>query len=193
MYYYLYQIRNRLNGKIYVGVHKTSNIDDGYMGSGKGIKSAIKKYGIENFSKEIIEWFDTEENMYDREIELVTEEFLDRNDVYNVKLGGPANFYYVNKFGLNHKVDQHLIHGNRIKIDQSYRDKFCEKMTEINRKNGPALSKKLLEHHHSKGKFWVSNDDLQKSKMVTEEEFLNMTGWSKGLRYRKLRARGMNG
>ena len=94
---YLYQITNLINNKIYVGVHKTDNIDDGYMGSGKVIKSAIKKHGIENFRKDILEFFDTYDTALDKESEIVTDEFLLREDVYNLRRGGTGGFDYINK------------------------------------------------------------------------------------------------
>lgn len=48
MKHYIYKITNILNGKYYVGKHSSNCIQkDGYMGSGKHLKNAIKKYGRE--------------------------------------------------------------------------------------------------------------------------------------------------
>jgi hypothetical protein len=96
MYYFLYQLTNKINNKIYIGVHKTTDINDGYMGSGTYLKNAIKKYGLKNFEKTILEEFDNQTDMFTRESEIVNEEFLSRSDVYNLTLGGFGSFYYAN-------------------------------------------------------------------------------------------------
>jgi hypothetical protein len=67
------------------------------MGSGKIIDKAIKAYGINNFKKDILEMFDNAESMYAREKEIVTEEFLSREDVYNLRRGGDGGFDFINK------------------------------------------------------------------------------------------------
>lgn len=96
MYYYLYEVKNKLDGKIYIGVHKTKKLDDGYMGSGSIIATAVKKHGKENFTKTVLEMFDNPESMYAKEMEIVTYEFLKRSDTYNIKLGGLGGFDHIN-------------------------------------------------------------------------------------------------
>lgn len=45
MYYTIYKTINKINGKFYIGAHATSNINDGYLGSGTSLLHAMKKYG----------------------------------------------------------------------------------------------------------------------------------------------------
>lgn len=87
-YFYLYKITNIVNNKIYIGVHTTKNPTDNYMGSGAALSRAKLKYGLCNFKKEILQWFDTADLMYDREREIVTVEFISERSNYNLKVGG---------------------------------------------------------------------------------------------------------
>ena len=103
MKYIVYQTVNKVNNKIYVGVHGTETPDefDGYIGNGVSIyrpatylnpktpfQYAVKKYGIKSFIRTTLKIFDKEEDAYKMEEEIVNEDFLKREDVYNLALGG---------------------------------------------------------------------------------------------------------
>lgn len=86
--YTAYKTTNNINNKIYIGVHKTSNINDDYLGSGIALLQSINKHGIENFTKEILYTFDDITEAYIKEKEIVNEDFIKRKDTYNMKIGG---------------------------------------------------------------------------------------------------------
>ena len=66
------------------------------MGSGKYLNRAQEKYGIENFTKEILFVFDNADDMYKKEAEIVNEDFLVTENTYNLRIGGMGGFDYIN-------------------------------------------------------------------------------------------------
>lgn len=84
---HIYKITNNVNGKFYYGVHNGSNTDT-YMGSGVALKKAQNKYGLNNFSKEILLWFDTVEEAYEYEAVIVNEKMVKSDNCYNLCIGG---------------------------------------------------------------------------------------------------------
>ena len=125
-HYLVYKTTNLVNGKIYIGKHETDNLDDGYLGSGIMIQRAIEKYGKENFKREILFECSSREGMNAKEAELVNEEFLKRDDVYNLKQGGEGGFDFINTNQLNTNPESHSISGKafakRLKNDPKFRE-----------------------------------------------------------------------
>jgi Holliday junction resolvase len=62
-YYIIYETKNLKNGKIYIGMHETDNLEDGYLGSGTRLKRAIRYYGREFFERRILHIFNNKEDM----------------------------------------------------------------------------------------------------------------------------------
>lgn len=190
MFYTVYQIKNTVNGKLYIGVHKTDNLEDGYFGSGKLLKAAIAKYGLENFTKKYLAIFDNPEEMFSMEAELVDDEFLLREDTYNLKRGGDGGWDHIDCAKRN-KIQ------NKANIDYDdpeYKKKLSVAAKRSNRrrieagekmfggKNGFAGKSHSKESRQkmsrsksgkvssTKGRCWVHNLDLKKAKMIQPEE-----------------------
>ncbi len=86
---YIYKTTNLINKKCYIGKHQSPEYDAKYFGSGKILRRAIKKYGIENFVNEIIDTANTEEELNDKEKYYIKyyKEYLGK-DCYNLANGG---------------------------------------------------------------------------------------------------------
>lgn len=83
----IYKITNIINNKVYIGQDK--NNKPNYLGSGNLIKRAIKKYGKENFIKEILCTCDTIEDLNIKE-RFYIEKYrsTDKELGYNISVGG---------------------------------------------------------------------------------------------------------
>lgn len=93
-YFIIYQTTNKLNGKTYIGKHKTSNLDDGYLGSGRAILQAIDKYGKDNFYRTILFMaFNADALNWVERFEFVTETVVNDPSTYNMILGGAGGFH----------------------------------------------------------------------------------------------------
>jgi group I intron endonuclease len=84
--YCVYKIINLINNKIYIG--KDKYCDPSYMGSGKILKLAYKKYGIKNFRKEIICYCENEDEYNERESFFISEYNSFSPNGYNINPGG---------------------------------------------------------------------------------------------------------
>lgn len=84
----VYKTVNKENCKFYIGVHKAVDLYDNYLGSGLILNRAIRKHGRDSFEKQILHIFETAEEAYAKERELVTQELVDSDECYNVRLGG---------------------------------------------------------------------------------------------------------
>lgn len=87
-YHYIYKTTNVINDKFYIGMHSTSKLDDGYMGSGKQLKFSMNYHGEENFKKEILEFCETRDILKKREREIVNEQLISEDLCMNLIVGG---------------------------------------------------------------------------------------------------------
>lgn len=123
--YIVYETTNIVNNKIYVGVHHTTDPYgfDKYLGCGvicsqpytyenakTAFQYAVKKYGPKNFVRKTLAVFNTVEEAFDLEAEIVNEEFISRPDVYNMVIGGDGGIF----LAMRKKVFQYDLDGNYI-------------------------------------------------------------------------------
>jgi len=82
----IYEIKNKINGKSYIGQHSSDELGT-YWGSGKLIRKAIEKYGIENFERTILESCPNKNELNEREKYWIKEKDS-INSGYNLTEGG---------------------------------------------------------------------------------------------------------
>lgn len=151
-FHFIYKTTNLLNNKFYIGVHSTSNLKDGYLGSGKHLKRSIRKYGIDNFKLEILEWCNTRDELMEREKEIITENHINDPNCYNMKYGGlGGGKFYSKEHQFKCSQAAGLKHKERFDSDVEYREKYLKKITESTKKRIESGNLKSWKYNYS----WV--------------------------------------
>jgi hypothetical protein len=187
MYYLVYKTVNKINGKFYIGAHRTNNMNDSYLGSGVALNLAIKKYGIENFFREIIYVAKDESDMFEVEKQLIAENIGE--NCYNLMPGGMGGFDHINSRGM-HIGDKNCMRNDEIKkrvIDSSKitKNKNKEKYLNIAKEN----LKKAVEANTGKKRpdqskhmrewakqYWIENKEKIRDILSSFFELTSPTG-----------------
>ncbi len=169
-------------------MHRTNNLEDGYMGSGILIKKAIKKYGIQNFEKNILFVFDNEKDMKDKEKEVV----IVSEQTYNMIEGGHGGFWYINNKGLNLGENNVMVRDKEakqrciesMKITRNSNKEYYDNISKQNLKKAVEknIGRKKPEHSilmKERGNFtiaWRENKEVMRDKLSSWFEVVSPVG-----------------
>lgn len=178
-YYIIYKTTNLIDKKYYIGKHKTENINDDYLGSGKILKEAIKKYGKHNFKKEILFIFNDEISMNKKEKELVDDNFIKKEDNYNITVGGDGGFHHINNTNVNKQKYRKKALETMQNFPDDLKEKINKKKANKGRNNGMYGSSRYKELNP----MWGKNHTEDSKKIQSEKRkkwFENNESYLKG-------------
>lgn len=167
--YIIYKTTCKINGKIYVGQHKTEVVDDGYLGSGKLIRRAISKYGVDNFTREVLEIVDTPDEARERE-----EFYIQLHESTNLDIG-----YNITKYAWG---GQPITEEARQKISDKLKGRRLSEETKL--KLSEPKPPRSQEHRENssksrKGKKWYHNPATNESRCFSVDDVIP-NDWVKG-------------
>ena len=186
LYNYVYLITNNINGKIYVGKHSTDNLNDCYMGSGKILKLAYNKYGVENFTKKILAFADTEEklNWFER-FYIKKYHCRDKSIGYNLTDGGDGTLGLPSpmkgKFGVESSMyGKHHSEETKKKISTSNKGKTIGRTVWNKGKHHSEETKKKISDARKGVPTWTGLHHTEETKKKISETKKGTTACNKG-------------
>ena len=105
MYGYIYKTTNLVNGKIYIGQHKSSQFDKVYYGSGSLFLKAFERYGRDSFICEMLEACNSFEELNEKEKYYISlYDSMNKILGYNLTEGGQGISGYKHDFKSKCKI-----------------------------------------------------------------------------------------
>lgn len=156
MYHIVYRTTNTANNHEYIGVHSTNNVNDGYYGSGRALKEAVREYGYESFTTEHIFFAFSREDALFVENMLVNDVYVAREDTYNIIQGG----HTTNFGGMSFWSGKSRSEDTKRKISMSKKGQ----MTGEKNPRGMLGKKQSAEFKEMKRKAWEDDNNPNKGK-----------------------------
>lgn len=178
--YYIYRITNKINGKTYIGQHKYKKLDDNYMGSGVLLAKAKKKYGIKNFTKEIlysnIQYKETADSV---EMFAITKERALEKAEYNIANGGWS-------IGKHSEETKRKISEAHKGMHHSVSEETKRKISEANKgkKRSEETKRKISESLKGNTPWNKGKKFSDETKRKLSEAHGGKTPWNKGKRWK---------
>jgi hypothetical protein len=154
-YGYIYITTNKINSKRYIGQHKSKDWDSDYIGSGKLLHYAIKKYGIENFTCFPLAWAWNKEELNKLEIDYIAH----YKPEYNLTKGGDGTGGYIFTDEDKRKISKSLKGEKNGMYGKKHTPETIEKMSESGKRKifSEEHKRKISESekgekHHNFGK-----------------------------------------
>lgn len=142
MYGYIYMTTNLINGRRYIGKHRSSIFNPKYKGSGNIIKQALGKYGTKNFKVELIEECSTKEDLSEREKYWISYyDAVNSQEFYNLGKGGEG-------WQVVLRGEDHPMYGRRGENSPLYGHEVTQETRE-------KISKK------ARGRVWINNGEYE--------------------------------
>lgn len=197
IYNFIYKTTNLKNDKFYIGMHSTSNLGDGYIGSGKELRNSVRYWGKENHSFVILEYFPNRKSLINREKEIVDEALLENPKCMNIALGGEGGSGFINEDHMKKCCNAGNEKFKELLKDPEYKKEFSKKTkgsetwkrlhkegrvkydTFTNKKHSEESKKKIGEtnsflqsgeKNSQYGKVWIFNYDKKISRSINKEE-----------------------
>ena len=160
--YEIYLTTNLVNGKKYIGQHKLTKVRDYYLGSGKIIKQAIKKYGYQNFKKERLEICNTLEEANIREQYWISfYDAVDSEEFYNLAKGGSTGgLEYYHEYLKEHPEKRIEHENNRLMALKKWQEANKEKVSEIGKQNMKKCHQWIKEHPEEMKKIYEKQKEM---------------------------------
>lgn len=168
---YIYKTTNKINQKIYIGKHQSSEYDDKYFGSGKILRRAIEKYGLDNFANEIIDTADTDDELNEKEKYYIEHyKSIYGKDCYNLAKGGDGGdvFKYQTPDDKKQFVDKMTV----INKQRCNTEDFKNKISKATSKRYQDINERNL--HSEKVKETWSKKDLREEQSRRLKEYYSI-------------------